>query len=282
MIPPPLDLSQELKRIADGLAVSGDGRDYDCHRLYEIANALAAREQSQAQAIARLEDERTLQAEAQAVKSRCVELEAQWGVMARACGNWREFNATGPNRPFTEWETLEFQAAARAILERDALQAEAQTLRAEIEDRKGDLDQLALELEHAIERADAAEAETQRLADSWQAEYLARTQAEAEAQTRQQEIAQLREELSVERFQRQNCEREWRWALESKGKVEQENTTLREFVQHLPGCAKRLRSHWITTNGRTCNDCCCVLTEHEGQIHCPCTCGLATLTSGAR
>ena len=55
------------------------------------------------------------------------ELEAQWGVMARACGNWREWCPRIDKTP-TEWETKEYEAAARAILERDTLIEAVKTL----------------------------------------------------------------------------------------------------------------------------------------------------------
>lgn len=55
-------------------------------------------------------------------------IEAQWGVMARACGNYRAFT-DDPTKPFTEWETKEFQAAAGAILQLSDSQAECGRMR---------------------------------------------------------------------------------------------------------------------------------------------------------
>lgn len=45
------------------------------------------------------------------------ELTDQWSIMARACGNWRTFS----NQVETDHDHPDWQAASRAILERDNL-----------------------------------------------------------------------------------------------------------------------------------------------------------------
>ena len=67
------------------------------------------------------------EARVQALEAENVRLEAQWGIMARACGNHRYFNTSDVTKLFTEWETKEFQAAAAAILQLASLSAALQT-----------------------------------------------------------------------------------------------------------------------------------------------------------
>lgn len=71
---------------------------------------------------------RALEAEREALIAKNLQLEAQWGIMARACGNYRSFSVDEPLKPFTEWETREFQAAAAAILKVAAQEAEIRAL----------------------------------------------------------------------------------------------------------------------------------------------------------
>lgn len=46
-------------------------------------------------------------------------LKAEWAIMARACGNWRDW----PGQAETDHDHPDWKAAARAILERDELKA---------------------------------------------------------------------------------------------------------------------------------------------------------------
>lgn len=59
------------------------------------------------------------------LEARVSELVDQWSIMARACGNWREF----PGQAVTDHDHPDWQAAARAILERDELARELERLR---------------------------------------------------------------------------------------------------------------------------------------------------------
>ena len=66
-------------------------------------------------------------------------IEAEWGVMARACGNWRDFNPETPKTSPTAWEIKEYQAATRAILEH----AECKTKLDQVTQERDCIEQLA-------------------------------------------------------------------------------------------------------------------------------------------
>ncbi len=58
-----------------------------------------------------------LRAERDGLRERVAELTAEWAVMARACGNWREW----PEQATEDYDHPDWKAAARAIVERDNL-----------------------------------------------------------------------------------------------------------------------------------------------------------------
>lgn len=62
-------------------------------------------------------------------------LTREWAVMARACGNWREW----PVKPSLDQSHLDWQVAARAILERVELREQLATLREKLEGAEREL-----------------------------------------------------------------------------------------------------------------------------------------------
>jgi regulator of replication initiation timing len=66
-------------------------------------------------------------------------LKAEWSIMARACGNWREWPEGAVSKDAPDYTHSDWQVAARAILERDQWKQMAEQLEVKIKKLKDEL-----------------------------------------------------------------------------------------------------------------------------------------------